>query len=133
MRASTILSVLATAAALTGAVCMFVVPWYSESSCEAAPGTGRTCTESSETLSEHEGIPLILTLAAVPIALTSGATVLAFLAPRARAMRWAVAIVCLLLCFVTTIGVFFLPASLLLLTSVGLDRARPAHALQAVG
>jgi hypothetical protein len=74
-------------------------------------------------------------IAAVPIALTASATLVAFGAPRRRAIRWALAAPYLFLCFLSgfTVGIFFLPSAVLLILSVGVDESRASDAARASG
>jgi hypothetical protein len=136
MRLPAVLSLLATAAALAGALWMLFGPTIRTGSCETTPGSGlQHCTESTETLLEDEDDARVIMLTAVPVVLTAGTTLLAFLAPRRRIPRWLMAGVFLFLCVLSgfSIGLYFLPSALLLIFSVGLDEARASDKTRASG
>jgi hypothetical protein len=127
MRTATLLAACALVAALAGAAYLLVADTYTSTSCSVGAGltvdTGeRECVTTGETLVEVNGrgvLPLFL----VPIGIT--ATLAALIQFRTgKFLQWALAIGLASACFLTalTIGLFFLPAAVLALIAVAVDR-----------
>ena len=119
MKRSTLFASLAIAAATSATGLLTVIPVYASQSCTSSGGETR-CTSSSSTLLEETG-PTLLLFLAIPILIT----VLGLVGTLVRwplFVRWLNAGVFVFLCIITgfSIGLFYIPAALLLLVSVAL-------------
>jgi hypothetical protein len=126
VRIAAILASAALLAAVLAAGFLSFADTYSGQTCEASPGRDTVCTDSSATLVEENG-KWVYGLLAVPIAITVGAlTTVAFRLP--RGIEWSLAGLALLGCVIAifSVGVFFLPAALLLVAAAATDRGRLA-------
>ena len=122
-------SLLATAAlgaALGAALFLSFGTSYTERSCTASASGDEVCVSSSRTLAEENG-DWVLAFLAVPL----GFTALVFLTatrllPLPRAVGWAAVVVLLAGCLITgfSIGMLFVPAALLALAAMALDRPK---------
>jgi hypothetical protein len=122
--ASKALAVLALLAALAAAGYLGLADTYRHETC-FVEATGTRCVSGASTLIEENGAWVALILA-VPVAVTALGLVLAVQSPAQRPARWVLAAAFFLLCLLTgfTIGLFFLPAALLSVLSVVVDRPR---------
>ncbi len=126
MRTASFLAAAALLAAVLAAAFLSFANTYSGESCEISPGSMRECSSDSATLVEQNGI-WVYGLLAIPIAIT--ASVLAAIAYRLpKGIEWLLAGLALTGCVIAifSIGVFFLPAALLLVSAAASDRRRLA-------
>jgi hypothetical protein len=81
------------------------------------------CTSSSSSLLEDGDTGLVLVITIVPVGIAAAVLVLAWRGG-ARVERWLLGAGFAVLCLITgfTVGMFYLPAALVSLLSVGLDR-----------
>ncbi len=126
MRTASVLAATALLAALLAAAFLSFADTYSGESCEVTAGSSPECTSTSRTLAEENG-KWVYALLSVPIG-TAAATWAAIAFHLPKGIEWSLVGLALAACVVAlfSIGVFFLPAALLLLAAAATDRGRLA-------
>ena len=126
MTAASLIAMSALLAAVIAAGFLSLVATYSGQSCEVSPGSTVECIDDSRTLVEQNGQGAY-GLLAIPVGLAAAA-VAAILYRLPKGIEWSLAGLLLGACVlaVLSVGLFFLPAALLLVVAVATDRRRLA-------
>jgi hypothetical protein len=127
VKTASLLASTAVLAAVLAAAFLSFANTYSGESCEVVPGSAGECSDTSGTLAEENG-KWVYGLLAVPVVIAAaGLAAIACCLP--KGIAWSLAGLALAGCLIAifSIGVFFLPAALLLLSAAATDRARVEH------
>lgn len=121
MRLPLVLGSLALATTLLAAAYLA----FAGEACTIDPSGERRCVESPASLIEHDGGWILAYLALPP--LLAAAALFALKRGLSRVWQWSLAAALSFLCWLSlfSLGVFYVPAALLLLAAVALHRRRP--------